>query len=411
MFQEDEVSGLQILLKYFPVHFMVFFTIAALAANRLFRDHRYRLAAHAVFGFAFVAIYGGVVFAAVVLLEITITYVIAKTIREAGESRIPKIVLAAVGTIIPLFILIVSKYADLRDIYASAGIVYAIGISYFTFKLIHVVIDAYRGMIKDISFTNLAALVFFYPTFTAGPIERYNHFVDNAVKKGAVEKEDIEEGTRRIIYGLFKKFILADQFYYILSAADLAKMDDKWLLISYLYLLSLKIYFDFSGYTDIAVGLSRFFGIRVFENFDRPYFKWNIVLFWQSWHMTLTDWLRDYVYLPVAKRLVSLTKNRLSLINNAVAQLVTMSLVGIWHGSTINYLLWGLYHGAGLSLYRAYSELLKRVLPPKALEWMGRSRLLRAIGIILTFNYVTFGWIFFTYDVKISGEIISRLFK
>lgn len=405
------MNGLQILLKYFPVHFIVFFTIAALAANRLLRDRRYRLAAHAVFGFMFVAIYGGFVFAAVVLLEITVTYVIAKTIREAGESRTPKIVLAAVGTAIPLFILTVSKYADLRDIYASAGIVYAIGISYFTFKLIHVVIDAYRGMIKDISFTGLAALVFFYPTFTAGPIERYNHFMDNAVKEGAVEKEDIEEGTRRIIYGLFKKFILADQLYYIISAADLVNMDDKWLLISYLYMLSLKIYFDFSGYTDIAVGLSRFFGIRVFENFDRPYVKWNITLFWQSWHMTLTGWLRDYVYLPVAKRLVSLTKNRLPLVNNAVAQLVTMSLVGIWHGSTANYLIWGLYHGAGLSLYRAYSELLKRVMPQKALEWMGRSRLLKAIGIVLTFNYVTFGWIFFTYDVKISGEIISMLFK
>ena len=397
-----------IITKYFPVHFIVVFTVLALISNSLIKNKKYKIAGHIVYGLVFVSVFGGIGFAGLVIAMTVFTYAVAKLIERASETRTKKLLLLA-GIIIPIAFLLILKQAYVDKIMSSFGIKYAIGISYFIFKFIHVAVDTYRGLITDVSFINICALIFFYPTFTAGPIERYNHFINSAVSE-AVNKDDVEEGTRRIIYGLFKKFILADKIYLAISAANIAALENRLIIVYYLYLLSLKIYFDFSGYTDIAIGLSRFFGIKVFENFDRPYSKRNIVQFWQSWHMTLTGWLRHYVFLPVAKKLVVLNKNKYPLINNAFAQIVTMSIVGLWHGITLNFFLWGLYHGIGLSLYRVIADKSRKRFSEATLKWLDESNVWKAVSIFITFNYVAIGWVFFTYDISTAMKIITKLF-
>ena len=270
-----------------------------------------------------------------------------------------------------------------------------LGFSYLAFRLIHTLRDRQAGRLNGASLREYVVYGLFFPTYTAGPIDRLERFLRDLRGKPASWSEDFVEGGRRLGLGLFKKFILADGLALMAlnstNAAQVRPGGWAWVL---LYAYALQIYFDFSGYTDIAIGLGRLLGFRLPENFNAPYLKANLTLFWNHWHMTLTTWFRGYYFNPLTR---SLKRSRWKISSVGVLLLVqvsTMGLIGLWHGVSWNFLIWGLWHGLGLFAQNRWSEWVG----PRLGFLAGHPRLgqlLKMGGIGLTFHYVAFGWVWF----------------
>ena len=223
------------------------------------------------------------------------------------------------------------------------------------------------------------------------------------------DEDWIDAGTRLFV-GLFKKFVVADLLA-VISLSDVLVSQVKgagWMWL-FLYAYAFQIYFDFSGYTDIAIGLGRLLGFRLPENFAAPYLKPNLTQFWNSWHMTLTQWFRAYFFNPLTRALRGRKRLPVWIIIFAT-QISTMILIGLWHGVTINYVLWGAWHGMGLFIHNRWSEFIRGRLP----GWTsspGGQRVMNVIGVFLTFNYVTLGWLFFTLSTPaLAWKAMLKLF-
>ena len=411
-------ESVKLILKFLPIHSIVLFTLSGLLIYHLTgKGHKEggsfcakKALVLVIWGFVFASLYGHPTFALLTLALTLVVYTISKVIMETKNNGLKKLLLY-MGMTVSLGTLACFKYPMLKSELPLMLQVKALGISYFTFKFLHVLIDTYRGRIKELDLLSFSAFIFFFPTFSAGPIDRYGRFKKDLKDTLPLTKEFVDEGVTRIIIGLFKKFIIADKTGVLISrlAPDIlsASKPVLWLV---LLLFSIKVYYDFSGYSDIAIGLGRLFRFKVPENFNKPYLKPNLVLFWQNWHMTLTSWLREYLFMPLGKLLMrSIGPNHPWFINS-VCQLVTMAAVGIWHGSTMSFLIWGLYQGAGLALYRIYSDLLKKYGSEELLEWMNQSRLVYWAGAAVTFVFISIGWAFFMYRWNTAVRIVVRLF-
>jgi D-alanyl-lipoteichoic acid acyltransferase DltB (MBOAT superfamily) len=176
-----------------------------------------------------------------------------------------------------------------------------------------------------------------------------------------------------------------------------------------LYAYAFQIYFDFSGYTDIAIGLGRLLGIKLPENFKAPYLKPNLTQFWNNWHMTLTQWIRAYFFNPVTRSLRSAKKPLPIPVIIFITQVATMLLIGLWHGVTWNFALWGLWHGLGLFAHNRWSELTRVRFAALSLGWQ---KVLNVGGMLLTFNFVALGWVFFALpQLSISFHFLRVLFS
>lgn len=273
-----------------------------------------------------------------------------------------------------------------------------IGISFFTFRFIHYLVEVKRGNIHSRSYFRFLLYTFFFPIMTAGPIERYDRFESQREKIRGFGWENVAEGLPRIILGLFKKIVIADSIAFL--ARDLSNpglSDTAYLVAVYSY--AFKIYFDFSGYSDIAIGTGRLFGFRLMENFNAPYLQRNLSLFWKSWHMSLTGWFRDYLFIPLGG-------SRGTLGRTVFNTLVVMMATGIWHGAAWHFMAWGLYHAMGLFILRFYNLLLAVHLS----ERFKHSRTAAVLSVALTFHFAAFGWIFFVNDVGQSFHVIRVIF-
>ena len=258
-------------------------------------------------------------------------------------------------------------------------IILPLGISFHTFQSISYVIDVYRGEQPAItSYVDYALFVAFFPQLVAGPIVRARQFFVDYFNWRPPTGEEWQRGFALILTGYVKKLICADQFalvadrYYSNPAAIPGFMPAWTGTIAF----GLQIFFDFSGYTDIAIGIALLFGFHFPENFRRPYLSASVTEFWRRWHMTLSRWLRDYVY-------ISLGGNRKGKVRTYANLMFTMLLGGLWHGASWNFVLWGGYHGAALAIERAL--------------W-GREEKKGWVRIpltIFTFAIVTIGWVFF----------------
>lgn len=263
-----------------------------------------------------------------------------------------------------------------------------LGLSYLVLKHISFLTDIKWGIIKEITIVDFFAYSFLFTIFTAGPIERYERLqpqLDNREMK--FKWSFVDEGFRRIVFGLFKKLVIADWIAYFINPV-LQNRNEYPMYIQILALLgfSFQIYFDFSGYSDIAIGSSRLFGLKIIENFDYPYLKRNISQFWRSWHISLSDWIRDYLFMPLAK----LFDNKIWLF--IFVPLISMGLCGLWHGAKWNFILWGLWHGIGISIYRVFTYYEKR---NESIRKISKSIFIKPVSIILTFLFITVGWIWF----------------
>lgn len=266
----------------------------------------------------------------------------------------------------------------------GAEIIAPLGISYFTFKLIHYSVEQGRGNIKEHNFSQFATYIFLFPIYTAGPIERFDHFQNNWTSPD--RKKDLLEGSTRIIYGLIKKFVIAglllaplvesNNAQTILPQIATIEVHKVWLFLLVSYLL---IYLDFSAYSDIAIGSSRLLGLKIMENFNWPILATNITMLWKRWHMTLSGWCQSYVYMPT----IGLTRNPYA------AVIATFLAVGIWHGAALSWIAWGLYQGLGVLIYIRWSKYKakRKIKIPRNVYTTNFARLITNIWMAGSFSF------------------------
>jgi alginate O-acetyltransferase complex protein AlgI len=265
-----------------------------------------------------------------------------------------------------------------------------LGVSFFTFEFIHFAADSYRGRTERASLAEYSAFILFFPSMVAGPIKRIQDFLPK-LRQAAFDPALATQGVTRILAGLAKKHVLADTFalwsdqlgtpaVYTASRAELA----LWVLA-----YSGKIYFDFSGYSDIAIGSGYLFGLKIPENFAWPYASRNINEFWRRWHVSLSSWIRDYVYIPLGGSRAGEGRTSLNL-------LLAFGVSGLWHGAAYNFVVWGLWHGALLVAHRAWSR--------------AGFRLPGVVAVPTTFLAVTIGWAFFSMELPRALFTLSRIF-
>ena len=286
-------------------------------------------------------------------------------------------------------------------LYQMPDIVIPLGLSFFIFEFVHYLAEIYKGTAPKATLTEYAAFGLFFPTLVAGPIKRFQPFLEQLRSPAVFKLEYVTEGLFRILTGLGKKVIIADSMVIFtgplanpLSAAGA----DYWVAV---YAFAIKIYFDFSGYSDIAIGSAKLLGIQVPENFNWPYFQQNIAAFWNNWHMSLSSWIKDYLYIPLGG-------SRGTLLFAVRNLMIAMALCGLWHGAAWNFAVWGLYHGAGLSFYRIYRKkgtalinLIERLPGPVT----------KTVSTVFTFHFVCLGWVFFATDLNKSFQFLGALFN
>lgn len=283
-----------------------------------------------------------------------------------------------------------------------------LGISYIVFRILHTLRERQSGTLPVVSLREYVTYIFFYPALTAGPIDRLERFVKDLREHLQLTHDDWIFVAQRIGLGLFKKFILADSLALMSlnpqNAGQIQSGGWAWFM---LYAFSLQIYFDFSGYTDIAIGMARIVGIRLPENFNQPFLRPNLTLFWNNWHMTLTQWFRAYVFNPLTRALRSRQFPVWSVI--LFTQLITMILIGLWHGVTINFVIWGLWHGLGLFVHNRWQDAFR----VRVGEWATtplRQNALNVLGIFFTFNFFALGMVWFALPTPaLSVQFFARL--
>ncbi len=282
------------------------------------------------------------------------------------------------------------------DLGLAVSIALPIGISFFTFHNISYIVDVYRGKSEpQRSPLQFLTYIVMFPQLVAGPIVRYHEIKDQLRPDRPRDRgADFAAGFPRFAYGLFKKVAVADSIAPIADSVFALPSDQLTTPTAWLGALAytLQIYFDFSGYTDMAIGLGTMLGFRLPENFNRPYSAVSITDFWRRWHMSLSRWFRDYLYVPLGG-------NRGSTAQTYRNLLIVFFLTGLWHGAAWTFILWGLYHGSFLVLERATGL---RTVPAERLMWPRRA---------LTFVIVLIGWVpFRAHSIDRAGAIVGKMF-
>lgn len=302
--------------------------------------------------------WGGVSYSVLLLGSIGINYAVGLGIGRAEGSASRKKRLLIIGLVINLLLLIVFKYTNFllenlnlwlppQQQIHFRPISLPLGISFFTFQAISYLVDVYSGRtLAQRKWSGLALYISFFPQLIAGPIVRY-HDIAAQIRQRTMSWSGLASGIERFIVGLSKKVLLANSF--ALVADDIFAVAPQELDVlsawTGLLLYSLQIYFDFSGYSDMAIGLGRMFGFQIPENFNFPYIARSIRQFWRRWHISLSQWFRDYLYIPLGG-------NRHGPCRTYFNLLLVFLLTGLWHGASWNFLLWGLAHGGFMMLER-----------------------------------------------------------
>lgn len=290
--------------------------------------------------------YGEPKYVFLMLFSILVTYIFGRLIDKYKNTKYVKVILIS-AICINLGLLVYFKYIDFIiqniNLWLSAQIdllhvLLPIGISFYTFQTISYLVDVYRGEVEvQKNFLNLAVYVSLFPQLIAGPIVRYKD-IQNQIEDRECTIEKFAIGIRRFIIGLGKKVLIANLLGELINIFLVS--NDKSVIFYWLYAISgmLQIYFDFSGYSDMAIGLGNMLGFKFPENFNYPYIATSITDFWRRWHISLSSWFRDYIYIPLGG-------NRVSVIKNIRNILIVWFLTGLWHGAAWNFVIWGMYFG------------------------------------------------------------------
>ncbi|RLA20864.1 MAG: MBOAT family protein [Gammaproteobacteria bacterium] len=345
-------------------------------------------------------------YAILIIISMLVNYWIGRRISKTEGTKKRKLLLI-VGVMLDLSVIAYYKYTTflvdtINTLSGSDFHLYAIilplGISFFTFQQIAYLVDAYRDEAHEYNFLHYSLFVTFFPQLIAGPIVHHKEMLPQFIRKGAGQFDfrNISVGLTIFSIGLFKKVVFADGIAEFASPVFLAAENGVELTfleawggaLSY----TLQLYFDFSGYSDMAIGLARMFGIVLPLNFDSPYKSRNIIEFWRRWHMTLSRFLRDYLYFPLGG-------NRSGQFRRYRNLLVTMLLGGLWHGAGWTFVFWGFLHGVYLMINHIWHRLLR------VAGWTEGNRLTAALALLITFLSVVVAWVFFRAE-SFSGALV-----
>ncbi len=279
---------------------------------------------------------------------------------------------------------------------ADPGVMLPVGISFYTFQSMSYTIDYYRGEIKrEPSFIRFATFVSLFPQLVAGPIERARNLLPQLTGTPEIRKKDVTDGLSLFVVGLFKKLALADYLaLYVDKIYEVPEMHGGLTLFLATFAFGWQIYFDFSGYTDMARGIARMFGFHFMLNFNNPYLATSLGDFWGRWHISLSTWFKDYVYIPLGG-------SRKGNVSTYVNMIITMVVSGLWHGAAWRFVAWGAMHAAG----RIFTRELERTA-------FYRNKVPKFVKQLLIFTFVTFTWVYFrAEDVPEANYIILKIFS
>lgn len=281
----------------------------------------------------------------------------------------------------------------------TSSIVAPLAISFFTFEFVHYLVDVIKGKPPIRRVSDFVAFAIFFPSLVAGPIKRYEDFLPSleyAIRR--IRASDVSVGLMQVAFGYLKK-VIADNLTLFIDQYEGRyfgePLEMRWVIA---LAISFRILFDFSGYSDMAIGLARMMGIRLMANFNWPYLATSVQDFWRRWHISLSTWIRDYIYIPMGG-------SRHGTMRRLLNALVAFGLCGLWHGPAWNFVVWGLYHGLGLCLNATYHKIpflgpflqqIFRWVPP--ISW------------VLTMLFVLVGWLIFFYPVPLAFEMTQALF-
>ena len=342
-------------------------------------------------------------FLSLLIAFMCLNYGAGRAIENSAGAR--RAALASAAILFNLALLFYFKYANFfLDVAADLGvaprtalqIVLPLGISFFTFQKIAYIADIYSGHARSAPFLDFALFVFFFPQLIAGPIvhhaqvtPQYERLGEPGDRRSAAS--DLAIGLTLVLIGLFKKVVIADQIARYAAPAFAPGAQELGALIAWQGALcyTVQLYFDFSGYSDMAIGLARMFGVRFPANFDSPYRATDIIAFWRRWHITLSRFLRDYVYIPLGG-------NRAGPARRYVNLFITMLVGGLWHGAGWTFVVWGALHGAYLLVNHAWRATPWRL--PAPIAWM------------ITMAAVVVAWVLFRApDIQVAGAVLAGM--
>lgn len=342
-----------------------------------------------------------------------IIYFISLKINQTQSKHRRKLLLIF-GLISGLAILVVYKYTDfignslfsiarifISDLkYEPFSLLWPIGVSFYSFKLISYLLDVYNEkLMAERHLGYFALYVSFFPQLLMGPIDRAVNFIPELKKKVNFDIDRIISGFKLIVWGIFKKMVIADRLAIFVNEVFLNPEQQGINLLFGAYFYAIQIYCDFSAYADIAIGISRILGFKSMKNFDFPYFSKSMTQFWNKWHISLSTWLRDYLFLPTAYAVMrqiktpKLYKIKVETWGYIIGMFITMFIGGLWHGSRWTFVIWGILHGiylvVGFTTKKARKKFIKKIKLNKF------PQLRYFISVFITFNLVSFAWIFF----------------
>ena len=342
-------SSIVFLYIFLPIMLLLYFIVPSKFKNAIM------ILASLVF-FA----WGEIRYIFIMLVLAVMDFICGKQITKYQDNKKKKIFFLMINVVVNLGILFFFKYADFiitninnltRFSIPLLNIPLPIGVSFNTFQSLSYVIDVYRGTVKcEKSFYNYLTYTTLFPQIIAGPIVRYET-VDEELETKNISLDNFSAGMKRFIIGLGKKVLIANSVGALWNTIEIGNYSELSMLFAWIGIISfaLQIYFDFSGYSDMAIGLAQIFGMKFDENFNYPYISKSITEFWRRWHITLRSWFRDYVYIPLGG-------NRRGFAIQIRNILIVWFLTGAWHGASWNFILWGLYFGIILILEKTLSS-------------------------------------------------------
>ncbi|MDF1879352.1 MBOAT family protein, partial [Sulfurimonas sp. SAG-AH-194-C20] len=384
-------NSYEFIFIFLPITFFVYYY---LNAKRLYRISKVFL----VFSSLFFYSWWNVVYLPIILSSMLINYTLGKALYNTNKKT-----LLSIGISINLLLLLYFKYADFfienfnlltDENVPSLDLVLPLAISFFTFQQISYLVDSYKKKVKEHSFLNYALFVTFFPQLIAGPIVHHQEMMPQFrdTNNTEVNYHNIAKGIFIFSIGLFKKVVIADTFAVWATqgfnvTTQLSFLEAWATSLSFTF----QLYFDFSGYTDMAIGAALLFNISLPINFNSPYKSNNIQDFWRRWHITLSRFLKDYIYIPLGgnKNGEYITYSNL---------IITFLIGGIWHGAGWTFILWGFLHGLALVIYKIWSKYGFKI-------WT-------CISWLITFNFINITWVFFrANEVEDAIKILSAMFS
>lgn len=325
-----------------------------------------------------------------IVFELCILYAYLYHRRQKNSGSV--FVLAVILAILPLVIVKLTPALSGHN-----SLIGFLGISYLTFKVVGIVMEMRDGLIKELDFKEVLHFLLFFPTISSGPIDRYRRFLQDYNKAPSKEEyiQLLDKGVFYIFLGFLYKFVLAYFFGSVLlpKVGHVALFDGgiSWALVAYMYVYSMDLFFDFAGYSLFAVAISYLLGVKTPINFNKPFSAPNIKEFWNRWHMTLSFWFRDYVYMRFVFFIMKnkLLTNKVTIAN--LGYLVLFLLMGFWHGVTWYYIVYGLFHACAIIICDAWLRFKK-----KHQAKLPSNKATHLLGIVITFNVVCFSFLIFS---------------